>query len=197
MHLLTDNPTLGLPTFNLPALATCTPSPWCARRCYARRGNMARCSVVASHVRRLGETQDLASWIDRMSAEVFLAQINGYPAVRIHSSGDLYSLDYFRAWLEVARNVPTMPIFGFTKAWRGEWRDDLWEALLVPSLHLRLSADPSTTDPVSLHTGLPCAYVDGTPGSGAPNCLKQTSGIRCVDCGTCWTSNDPITFLPH
>jgi len=197
VHLLTDNPALGLPTFNLPALATCTPSKWCARHCYARRGNFLYSGIRASHARRLGETQDLATWIDRMSAEVYLAGANGFPAVRVHSSGDLYSPDYFRAWLEVASNVPNVPIFGFTKAWRADWEGVLVEALDVPSFHLRLSADPSTIDPRLLGLGLPCAYVDGAPGSGVPNCLKQTSGIKCRDCRECWESSGDVTFLPH
>lgn len=44
-----------------------------------------------------------------------------YPYVRIHVSGDFYSLDYLRAWLEVARRLPQTVFYAYTKSlslWR-------------------------------------------------------------------------------
>lgn len=35
--------------------------------------------------------------------------------VRIHASGDYYSMDYYNAWLQVAINNPTIMFFGYTK----------------------------------------------------------------------------------
>jgi len=40
---------------------------------------------------------------------------NWIKVVRIHSSGDFFSLDYFKAWVIVAKNHPEINFFGYTK----------------------------------------------------------------------------------
>ncbi len=39
----------------------------------------------------------------------------GVKVIRIHSSGDFFSKDYFNAWLTVAENHPEIIFFGYTK----------------------------------------------------------------------------------
>jgi hypothetical protein len=36
--------------------------------------------------------------------------------VRVHVSGDFFSLDYFRAWMMVADNVPSKTFYAYTKS---------------------------------------------------------------------------------
>lgn len=40
---------------------------------------------------------------------------NFVKVVRIHSSGDFFSLNYFKAWVIVAKNHPEINFFGYTK----------------------------------------------------------------------------------
>ena len=41
---------------------------------------------------------------------------DGLPIVRVHVSGDFFSLDYFRAWLMVAANIPSKTFYAYTKS---------------------------------------------------------------------------------
>lgn len=39
-----------------------------------------------------------------------------YDSIRIHESGDFYNGEYFQAWLEVARRMPNIKFYAYTKA---------------------------------------------------------------------------------
>lgn len=52
---------------------------------------------------------------DEMAALIQASLPAGVKVIRIHSSGDFFSLDYFHAWFEVAQNNPEIKFFGYTK----------------------------------------------------------------------------------
>jgi hypothetical protein len=37
--------------------------------------------------------------------------------VRVHESGDFYSVEYFRKWLKIARKLPNIQFYAYTKSW--------------------------------------------------------------------------------
>lgn len=199
--LLTWNKTLGCATFNLPAGLSCPGrSVWCEQRCYACKGNFTYSNVKNSQSQRWLATQDLGLFIDAMVDEIAR---KGYKLVRIHSSGDFYSLDYFRAWLDIARQCPTVRFFTYTRTWRlAEYRSALSEAEELSNFTLWWSTDPTTDIP----TDAPRTTFILDPQHGyysrempAPNCQKQNDGPHCAECMMCVDKNGckAITFKRH
>jgi len=43
---------------------------------------------------------------------------NKYDIVRLHSSGDFFSLDYTKNWINLARALPNIQFFGYTKVYK-------------------------------------------------------------------------------
>lgn len=173
MNLLVRNTTLSIPTWNLPATRTCPArTAWCAEHCYACKGQFLYPSVQASHDARWRLTADLDRWVDLMITACAHRRI-----VRIHSSGDFYSLDYLRAWIDVARNVPRCRFIVYTRVWQ-LWPDALRELDALPNVVVWASVDPSTTTrpvwPRIAYTGI-----------GVPNCPKQLDGATCRSCMRC------------
>jgi hypothetical protein len=57
-------------------------------------------------------------WETEVVAE--LSRMRGLRAVRIHEAGDFYSQDYLDKWVRVARALPELIFFAFTKSY---WLD--------------------------------------------------------------------------
>jgi hypothetical protein len=207
---LTFNTTLGVPTWNIPAGRTCTGrSAWCAEHCYACHGNFLYSNVQAAHARNWAQTEDLETFIADMTAECMRWAAKGHKRIRIHSSGDFYSVDYFRAWMDIANACPDLEFFTYTRTWRvgAEMRAVLSEARDVPNLTLWWSTDESmSADEVRVaeESGSPVAYILDQLGSysklmPAPNCEKQViDGANCASCGKCFHKTQrSVTFIAH
>jgi len=217
--LLVINKTLHLPTFNLPPGVSCPgKSAWCAKRgCivdgqptrgrgYCHRGHFGCPLTVAALQERL-DAVHRPDFEPRMRLELKMAALNDYPAVRLHSCGDFYSLVYLRKWVSIAKGSP-IPIFAFTKSWRvsAAWRSWLKQAEEESAKRLILwwSGDPSTEDPQKLGAKR-VALVKPKDSEEATaynpkdaNCLKQTQHLSCVECGRCWDRRARrVTFMGH
>jgi hypothetical protein len=114
---------------------------WWVRQCL-RTGNFEL--LVDTIVRSLAvmrfDARDMRRW--------------GIKPVRIHSSGDFFSLEYLRAWVEVANRVaqldPTVSFWAPTRIWangQGDAAAGVLRELRQPNLVIRASAysigDPS------------------------------------------------------
>lgn len=53
---------------------------------------------------------------NRMLEELESAIPHNAGIVRVHSSGDFFNYDYFRAWMQVARNHPNILFYAYTKS---------------------------------------------------------------------------------
>lgn len=132
-RLLTQNGELrreGIWNWTLPAWAgrlpdgrtynTCPAAGACARVCYARNGTYRFPAVRAKHERNLLRVlDDLDGWTTDMIAEVRSKRARR-PAeqplyVRIHDAGDFFSDAYTEAWLHIARSVPEVIFYAYTK----------------------------------------------------------------------------------
>lgn len=200
-NLLTFNKTLNLYTFNLPSGRTCPgKSDWCKKHCYAAKGNFLYANVRDGQAWRWGQTQDLDAFVEAMVKEIRERNILH---VRIHSAGDFYSVDYFRAWLEIARRLPAVKFLAYTRTWRiPEFAAVLPEAESVPNLTLWYSSDCSTGEPPNAPRVAFVLPRDGNlycASMVAPNCLKQQDHEQdCLSCGRCFDRNrKAVTFLQH
>jgi hypothetical protein len=128
-RLLTQNSELrkvGVYNWTLPALgarlpdgtvfSTCPQAGVCAQFCYARNGTYLFPAVKAAHVRNLMKYLDNPeTWYGEMLTELTLPKFRGGKYVRIHDSGDFFSDEYLEWWLLIARQVPDVTFYCYTK----------------------------------------------------------------------------------
>ncbi|NKE55448.1 hypothetical protein FXN61_00840 [Lentzea sp. PSKA42] len=115
----------GIHNFSIPALATklpdgrnvltCPSAGVCANVCYARFGTYQFPAVKAKHQRNLARfLDDPQQWETDLIAELAAPKYRG-GKLRVHDSGDYFSDDYLAAWLRVARGVPDVLFYSYTK----------------------------------------------------------------------------------
>lgn len=115
-------------SFDLPAGFTCPMADMC--QTYSNRltgkitdGKNAKFRCYASNLESAFKNVRLAHWFNfdaiRESSNVGELINSSLPknvkVVRIHSSGDFFTRDYFMAWVRVAELNPQVSFFGYTK----------------------------------------------------------------------------------
>lgn len=190
--------------WNLPAVATCpAASPWCLSRCYNADSR--------------AEVFPIADWLDNWSwfmtdperlAERICGQIldaEGTVAVRIHSSGDFFSVPYITFWSDIARRSAGAAFWAYTRSWADPALSGPLEALAaLPNVHLFASWDRSMPRPPA---GWRVSFVLDDPDDPIPEdvigpstlCPEQDGrAANCASCGICITARpDSIVFLLH
>lgn len=104
--------------FSLPAYKTinnktvCPFAKDCIKYCYAQKGNYRYPSVIKGLNNRyiLSQTDD---FIPMMNATITLERPTH---VRIHDSGDFYSIKYLNKWVEIANNNKDVIFYAYTKS---------------------------------------------------------------------------------
>lgn len=192
-NLLPLNESLGVHTFNLPAWSTCPGrTEFCAAACYARKGNFLHANVRAAHADNLDRSR-LPEFVETVTKEITR---RGIALLRIHSSGDFYSLPYLETWREIARRCPGTRFFCYTRTWTiPEYRVAL-DAISEPNLVVWYSTDPSMDDATLAQlAGSPRVAYIHDPDIGAyhavmpaANCAKQLDPEKkdCANCALCW-----------
>lgn len=109
-------------SFNLPRLQsedgqkTCPYAGVCAAYCYADQGRLAMPMAKASRERNL-EAINKMGWdkvFDALCEDLSRFQVLTH--VRIHDSGDFFSRQYYRTWVEVAAQFPEFIFYAYTKS---------------------------------------------------------------------------------
>ena len=103
----------GYHSFSLPAGSTCPFKGDCFNYCYARGGRYQFQNVQNAYNRNF----ELSKGKDFVN--VIVSEINRRPSVhtiRLHTSGDFYNKAYYNKWMEIARQVPHVRIYAYTKS---------------------------------------------------------------------------------
>lgn len=100
-------------------LKTCPLAGTCKNGCYAKQGPYTWTSTQDAFENRLATILD-GSFEVKMKLEITTklktASKRGQQLViRIHSSGDMFSLDYLKQWLAVIEAFPTVQFYSYTK----------------------------------------------------------------------------------
>ena len=192
LHISTTNSKLGIiPSFNLLPGLTCSPSAClhCMREgCYAVK-NAFRCGYDVS------KNSTLHAWTDNtVLAMVFLPHLEEklmeyftdhritIKFFRIHSSGDMFSVEYAHMWYRIAKAFPDINFLAFTKQW------DIVRA--VPFYRLRnfslvLSGWTGVVIPDDLRKHYRCAWCNDGQEECIPSSALECPG-NCESCGMCW-----------
>lgn len=98
-------------------LNTCPGAAACRGVCYAKQGRMAMPAAVARRMENLTATQGP----DFVPAFLTALIDSGADIVRVHDSGDFYSQQYLDAFFLIARCVPHVTFYAYTKSLHLNW----------------------------------------------------------------------------
>lgn len=147
----------GIVSFNLIPIVHCPLAGACKAFCYATVGQQAFASGVKRRAAAFKATLDPA-FVQNMHAEIARWK-RKIKAVRVHDSGDFYSMDYLRNWLEIARLNPDVKFYAYTKSL--PFVHKAYELGLVPP-NFRLIQSVGGLADSRIRTDLPHARIFGT-----------------------------------
>ncbi len=106
----------GIPAFkSVTGLVTCPAARACVSGCYARSGAYLFSNVAKAYEARLQVTLQ-SDFADQMQVEIdALKAKHKKLVIRIHDSGDFYSLEYVNKWFEVINSNPSVKFYAYTK----------------------------------------------------------------------------------
>lgn len=101
----------GIASFNIPPVSTCPARGACEKYCYATQGQQWMKSGYKRRVAAYKAT--LADdFIQVMTAHLISERVK---ILRIHDSGDFYSPQYLMQWVEIAKALPNVVFYAYTK----------------------------------------------------------------------------------
>ena len=98
--------------FNLPIGDTCPYAGLCRKDCYGTKGNYLYQSNLDKYKYNWMVSQS-SEFVDRICNEIKDKLVG---AVRIHSIGDFYSMEYLGKWVKIAQLNPTVKFYAYTKS---------------------------------------------------------------------------------
>ena len=99
--------------FNLPAISSCPFALDCIKYCYADKGSYLYKNVQDKNKYNYELTKNPLKFKDLIQKELISKRVE---YVRIHSSGDFYSMKYLKTWIDIAKNNPSVIFYGYTKS---------------------------------------------------------------------------------
>lgn len=103
----------GIPAFrSASGFATCPMAGVCASGCYAQAGAYKFSNVAKVFEARLEATLK-ADFEDMLIEEAIEVRAE---RIRIHDSGDFYSAEYLEKWVRIAKAMPNVEFYAYTKS---------------------------------------------------------------------------------
>ena len=99
--------------FNLPAVDSCPFADECKKYCFADKGRYLMPNVQDKYNFNFELTKNKREFKKLIQSELESKKVE---YLRIHSSGDFYSLKYLKTWVEIARSNPNIIFYGYTKS---------------------------------------------------------------------------------
>lgn len=115
-----EHPELMLRCFSLPACATCCPNAGkCKFNCYAKKGRMACAIQSNAYLENYAMVKDGTLW-KQLDAEITILECRAKREgkqlrIRVHDSGDFFSVEYTNNWMDVMRGHPDVVFYAYTK----------------------------------------------------------------------------------
>ncbi len=100
--------------FDLPAVVSCPNSNDCVLTCYANKGTYIWKSAKNSNTYNYAIALNDIKYLQKeLIKEIIKKNIK---TIRIHSSGDFFSKEYFLMWCNIAKRFKNLKIFTYSKA---------------------------------------------------------------------------------
>ena len=212
VSLLTQTSKMPGPSWSIPAHRACPrANGTICDSCYASKGCYQYSSTRhAEDVRfrwtfeSLRTADGQLAWIDTMVAGI---QETGCEYFRVHDSGDMFSVRYAEAWLEVCIRLPQVKFWIPTRAWQQPSGplpvfDPLLQVLRklakLPNVTIRPSA-LNFGDHAPIVSGLHAGSTASMPDVfRAYQCPAYAQGGNCGECRACWDRKDlPVSYCRH
>lgn len=184
--------TIGI--FNLPHGRTCPgATAWCKQHCYTIKAERMYKAVLPYRERNWTLAKS-PCFTKRMIAEINKGK---FKVIRIHESGDFYNQEYLDKWIAIAKALPGVTFFAYTKSYAL-----LNFSKLPKNFIIRASIDETT--PLTLKGSydklLKAAVL--TKDGKAPAALGRTKYYTCPgsckSCSYCYTKgNKHVAFHQH
>jgi len=105
--------------FSIPAYKTksgkitCPFAKECVKYCYAQKGNYTRFPKIAELMEQKYKISKTDNFITLMNEEIIKKKATH---IRIHDSGDFYSIAYLQKWLTIANDNKEVIFYAYTKS---------------------------------------------------------------------------------
>ena len=105
--------------FSIPAYktksgkVTCPFAAACVKYCYAQKGNYTRFPIVQELMEQKYEISKQNNFNSLMNSEIKKKKATH---IRIHDSGDFYSVKYLAKWIQIAEFNPSIIFYAYTKS---------------------------------------------------------------------------------
>ena len=163
----------------------------CGRQCpgcYALKAQLRFPKTVTPYRERRLEASKLDSFVDTIVTELSKTR-RKFVSVRIHESGEFYSQEYINKWESIAKKLPKVQFYAFTKRMKD------FDFSSIMSLSNVVIIDSM------MHGGLNYDKLENLSSSIkiCPATISKSS--RCgIDCNYCWTKEaqtNGIQFVKH
>ena len=105
--------------FSIPAYKTkagkitCPFAKECIKYCYAQKGNYTRFPMIQQLMEKKYELSKTENFINLMNEEIKKKKAK---YIRIHDSGDFYSVKYLNKWIQIAKDNKSVIFYAYTKS---------------------------------------------------------------------------------
>jgi len=176
------NTKLGkIKNFSLPSGISCPGnSLWC-KNCYAKRYEKRYTNCQKAYTRNLKHSQKY------FFSELVISQLEKMPGynVRIHPSGDFYSVNYIDQWIGICKRMTNHKFWCYTRSWTiPELFPKIKELNKIKNIQVFLSTDPTMDLPSD---NFRIAFVEDDKRANGIVCLHD-AGLKhtCKECGYCF-----------
>ncbi|MBQ8292924.1 MAG: hypothetical protein IJX78_03835 [Bacilli bacterium] len=192
--------------WNMPYVSTCPGmTKWCINNCY-NADNREDVYPIKQWIRNL---HDFLYQKEKLY-EVICNQISLFKgqkvAIRFHSSGDFFSVEYIDFWIKIAKRFPSVHFWGYTRSWSvSSLREKIIELNSLGNVTLFASVDDFSQ--IDKFEQLNKSFVlekenfekiiNNSNYFICPEQIRLTNG--CADCGNCITNKakKDIVFIVH
>ena len=105
--------------FSIPAYKTkagkitCPFAKECIKYCYAQKGNYTRFPIIQQLMEKKYELTKQNNFVELMTKEIKKKHAK---YIRIHDSGDFYSVKYLNKWIQIAKDNKNVIFYAYTKS---------------------------------------------------------------------------------
>lgn len=181
-------------TFSLPSKITCPGSSlWCTKKCYGARYERIREKCRSAYEKNL----TLSKKTKKFSALMIGVIPRILSSFRIHVSGDFYSSEYVRSWINICSAFPRISFWAYTRSWNVNSLTKSLEMLRnLPNVQLFASTDPTMPLPSKRWR---IAFIDQDSRAKGTICPSLTNeAITCLKCGYCFKkTKGNVVFKVH
>lgn len=177
--------------FSLPAVTTCPNCKDCKASCYAKaeEDRWVNCYNLRQQNLALSHTPE---FVNLMVNEIIQKR---FSIIRIHESGDFYNLEYLEKWVMIAKALPKVRFYGYSKCFE-RYPSTLEVFNSLPNVNIINSITPYGGKNYGDQE-----YISALRQDGYVLCPLQlidpAEGKKCMrDCKLCLTAKE-VCFIAH